>query len=251
MYKPERIRKILWTLKKLLGYFGYKKFIVLTRSRTGSNMLVSMLNSHPSICAKGEIFVQLKGRSVEEVLSSVYSKYPRSIKAVGFKIFYYHPVDDQKSNLVWNELMKIEDLYVIHLKRKNILRSELSREIARATNVWKNKSERNDKEIQIEDKQVYLKKEELCKRFEETREWELSYEAMFEGKTMMDIYYEDLIDSPQSEFQKITDFLNLGFFLPTTSLKKQNPEKFSDLIVDYESLKRDFTDTEWSSFFED
>mgnify|MGYP006437466411 CR=1 FL=1 len=48
--------------KRVLSIFDHEnftKFIVLSRSRTGSNLLISMLNSHPNISAEGEKFSRL------------------------------------------------------------------------------------------------------------------------------------------------------------------------------------------------
>ena len=120
---------------RIIGHYDYKKFIVLTRNRTGSNMLISMLNSHPSIYARYEIIRTLNGNTVPNIMNKFYSRYPRFVKAVGFKIFYYHPGDDE-SGTVWNELRRMENLYIIHLKRRNILRTVLSKEIAHVTEAW-------------------------------------------------------------------------------------------------------------------
>jgi hypothetical protein len=146
---------------KLFGHYDYKKFIVLTRNRTGSNMLISMLNSHPSIYAEYEILRELKGTFVDRVMNKIYSRYPRFVKAVGCKIFYHHPVDD-KSGAVWDRLTRMEDLYVIHLKRKNILRTVLSHEIAKLTDTWVRKDGR---EISIKEKRVKLYEDKLHKEF--------------------------------------------------------------------------------------
>jgi len=230
------------------GHRDYKKFIVLGRNRIGSNLLISMLNSHPSIYAVYEIFRTLDSTSIDDIINNIYSRYPRFVKAVGFKIFYHHPVDD-KSGTVWNKLTKMEDLNIIHLKRRNILRSVLSKEIAHVTETWLKKDHR--RAIDIKDKRVHLYENELLKAFKQTREHETTYGQMFSSNPMIEIYYEDLVSNPLIEFQKITDFLNLRFCNPKTTLKKQNPERMSDLIVNYESIKRIFADTEWHQFFED
>ena len=123
---------------KLLSVVGnnqYRRFIVLSRSRTGSNLLISLLNSNPYIHAKGEIFSKLSGRNYKEVLAKAFSKQPYYVKASGFKIFYYHPSDDISCG-IWDDLQSLDDLHVIHLKRRNILRTLLSRKIAGLNDVW-------------------------------------------------------------------------------------------------------------------
>ncbi|WP_280564143.1 hypothetical protein [Chromohalobacter sp. 48-RD10] len=88
------IRVVRYKGASVIGDNRYRKFIVLTRSRTGSNLLVSLLNSHPNISADGEIFSKLNGRDYKRIISNAFSRQPRYIKAKGFKIFYYHPQDD-------------------------------------------------------------------------------------------------------------------------------------------------------------
>ena len=76
---------------EILKSRGIKPFFVLTRSRTGSNMLISFLNSHPNIKAHYEIFRTLEGKNYNDIFNETFSKYDEGTKAIGFKIFYYHP----------------------------------------------------------------------------------------------------------------------------------------------------------------
>ena len=245
---PRKAKKILQIWSGLFnGHFGFKKFIILSRSRTGSNMLISMLNSHPSIYAEGEIFSWLKGQSVDKILDRIYSKYPKYIKAVGFKIFYYHPQADQ-SGLVWQILKDIDDLHVIHLKRINILRTLLSRKIAGLTNAYQFDI---NKKIQRKNKICHFTEDELKKGFEKTRGWEDKFGHMFRSKAIIDVNYEDLVWHKQRELERIAELLNVKHTDLKTDLKKQNPENISNLITNYQSLKTKFMDTKWSCFFED
>lgn len=246
---PNHVIKILRLhTGRFFGHRTYKKFIVLSRNRTGSNMLISMLNSHPSIYARYEIIRTLDGNSVPDVLNKIYSRYPRFVKAVGFKIFYYHPVDDE-SGTVWNKLREMEDLYIIHLKRRNILRTILSKEIAQMTEAWTKRYHRGT--IVSGEKKVHLDENELLKAFKQTRYWETTYEHIFRSHPMIEIYYEDLLNNTNAEFQKITDLLDLKFCNARTTFQKQNPERMSELIINYQSIKKSFSNTEWSLFFED
>src|SRR5690606_26460474 len=113
-----------------------RKFIVLSRSRTGSNLLISFLNSHPNIRARGEMFARLNGKNCKDVLARGFARQPFYVKATGFKIFYYHPMDDDSGH-VWDVLAELDDLRIIHLKRRNILRTLISRKIADTQGVWK------------------------------------------------------------------------------------------------------------------
>jgi len=128
----------------LWGRSDFTRFILLSRSRTGSNMLTSLLNSHPHVRAEGEILRRLQGRDSTAILAEVFARQPRHIRAKGFKFFYYHPIDGDTEK-TWQMLLDMTDLRVIHLKRKNILRTILSRKIAEDQDVWLSRSSGRNK----------------------------------------------------------------------------------------------------------
>lgn len=245
-------RKVFHVLKyrilKKVGHREFKRFIVLARSRTGSNMLISFLNHHPNIYARGEIFRRLNGRDYKDILNSAFSKQPYYIKATGFKIFYGHPLDN-KSCGIWNDLENMQGLYVIHLKRRNILRTLISRKLANTYGFWaKTNSGSYDTKKK---KSIHFSVDELEKGFKRTRTLEDGGDRKFSNHPRMNIYYEDLVNDPEYEFRRIIDFLGLQYARPKTTLKKQNPERACDLVANYEELKAAFDGTEWRMFFED
>lgn len=227
----------------------FQRFIVLSRSRTGSNMLLSFLNSHPNIHAEGEVFNRLNGRSYREILSRVFADQPSRILAKGFKIFYYHPLDDD-SCAIWQDLAALDNLRVIHLKRKNILRTLISRKIAGYHDIWVDKATDCNDNVDKR-KAVSFSPKELRRGFEQTRQWEASGAQRFAGHPLLSVYYEDLARQPEAVFSKITDFLGVSYARPKTALKKQNPERLRDLLVNYRELKEAFSGTEWQEFFEE
>ena len=249
LVERNRIKDLLWIrfARHFWGLDNYVKFIVLSRARVGSNLLISLLNSHPAVYAEGEILARLKNITAEEVVGRIFNKYPRNIRAVGFKVFYEHPVDDE-ADKIWNCLKNIEHLRVIHLKRRNYLRSILSLKIAFATDVWAHKHRKNN--IPLQNKRVFLDEGELLKEFKHTKDQEIQFAKRVSSSHVIELYYEDLVNNLESEFNRIIDFLDLDKFRPKTILKKQNPESISDLIINYKDLKEKFKNTEWSKFFE-
>jgi LPS sulfotransferase NodH len=235
---------------RLLAVFGrtdFKKFILLARSRTGSNLLLSYLNSHPRIFARGEICQNLRGRGCKKILASVFNRQPGHIQAAGFKLFYYHPLDATNSPL-WQELLSMPDLHVIHLKRRNILKTLVSRKIAARQHVWQRASVRSRSE---KSPAVRIGSAELQLGFLQTREWEVNAERMFAGHKLLNLYYEDLVADPQGTFRHVTDFLGLAYRSPRSRLKKQNPASIKELLANYDELKTVFSGSDWASFFEE
>lgn len=246
---PHRSAKIIeHNLLRLIGHHNYKRFIVIARSRTGSNLLISYLDSHPNIHADREVFAKLNGRDYKSVLSRVYGKQPRKIKAAGFKIFYYHPMDENGQH-IWDYLIKSEDIFVIHLKRFNILRTMISRKIAEKQDSWelKNPTVPLDKN----EKCVDFTFSELENAFKKTREWEIHGDKIFEKHRLISVYYEDIVKDPENTLEKVIRFIGVDNLSLKTNLRKQNPERLRDLVTNYDELKSAFSGTEWQAFFEE
>jgi len=227
---------------QLFGDKKYDKFIVITRSRTGSNLLMSFLNSHPDIIAKGELFRRLKGRTCKQVWEETYTKKPKHIKYVGFKIFYYHPLDSEDKE-VWDYIKKDKNIKLIHLTRNNMLKTVISRQIADKTNVWGNKNRNN---IQLSDKQVEININACLNEFKLTQESENKTRNKFKRDIFLEITYEDLVKDCQNRMNEIFKFLELEETTVKSSYKKQNKENIEDLVINYNDLRLAIEKSKWS-----
>ena len=128
-------KRIVLLLHKYFGNYDYKKFVVITTARTGSNWLISLMSSHKNISAYGEVFNILRGRSTDDIWKEVFNKKLRKVKFIGFKIFYDHPLNTNDKS-VWNKILSDKSIHIIHLKRENMLRSFISLKIAHKTQTW-------------------------------------------------------------------------------------------------------------------
>lgn len=239
-------RRMKYHVLRRFGHRDYKKFVIVARSRTGSNLLLTYLNSHPWVHGEGELFVRLNGRDHKDILAKIFGKQPRYAKAVGFKLFYYHPVDDDAKH-IWDDIEQMKDVHIIHIKRRNVLRTLVSRKVAVNSNVWATSS---DKSV-IDDKTVTFTPEELEGEIAETKAWEQTADRRLKDHPMLPIYYEDLASNPNAVFRQVTDFLELPAQKPSTPLRRQNPEKLSTLIRNYDDLKAAFMGTKWHRYFEE
>ena len=230
------------------GQKNYTKYILLARPRTGSTLLNLMLRSHPNVCAWGESFGRIGQQNEAHILANIFSQYPERVRAVGFKIHYNHP-GDRNATQIWKRLRQMDDLHVIHLKRKNLLRTIVSSQIAqklRLTQISK-----ASKRPTLLERSVLLTAPDLRDRFMTTQKHEFNFSQKFSEHSSLHVFYEDLVANPEQEFRRITDFLCLPFFLPEIRVKKMNPEKLSSLLPNYAALKADFAGTSWESFFDD
>jgi LPS sulfotransferase NodH len=242
-------RRLGFRLASVAGHRDYRRFIVLTRARTGSNMLLSMLNSHPAIRAQGELFARVSRARADDVLrKALFSRVPRHVQAVGFKIFYYHPLGDQ-SSLIWDQLAILDGLLVIHLKRRNILRTLVSRKVAEQQGIWLAREDSPHRPVS--ERRVSFTVEELRERFAQARRWERDFAVRFAAQPVICVYYEDLVSRPREEFRRVTNLLDVSCSEPRVGTSRQNPETLVQLIRGYPILKEAFAATEWAEFFED
>lgn len=76
-----RVLKLKKNVKNnFLGNRDYKKFVIISRSRTGSTLLMAMLNKHSQVICEGELFKKLNGKSCLDIWDKLYSKKPKIIK---------------------------------------------------------------------------------------------------------------------------------------------------------------------------
>jgi LPS sulfotransferase NodH len=249
----------------LKGHTEYTRFIILGRSRTGSNFLRGLIDSHPAVMSLGEVF-----RNREEIdfdnpdyLSSeavlalyqsdpvgfletvIFRIVPQQISALGFKLFYYH-ARTPPFDAIWPVLEADTNLHVIHIKRDNILRTHLSRENAQKSGRWVNTS--GDSEEQTS---YMLDFDECLRDFNQTREWEQTADQFFKHHPLLEVIYERLAEDPVSETARIQKFLGLEPHPLQARTYKQIQKPLTQSIQNYYELKARFTGTEWAKFFED
>lgn len=140
----------------------------------------------------------------------------------------------------------MEDLRVIHLKRRNILRTLVSREIADRTGVW---AEQESRGRPTAKKQISLSPSALRRGFEQTRRWERDFDRRFAQHALLTIFYEDLVEDPVATFRDVTRFLGIDMREPEIATQRQNPEPLHQLITNLEDLQDEFADSEWAEFF--
>ena len=249
----------------LTGHSDYTKFIILCRSRTGSNLLLNLLQFHQKIRLFHELFSnnynpkifwdfinqdieyiwQMKQNNPVEFLDKlVFREMPKFISAVGFKLFYYHAQKDREKG-VWNYLKNAKNIRIIHLKRKNILKTYVSQETALRTNNWVSQGEYP----KLNYPSIYLNYDLVLRAFEQTRQREQEGEKLFSEHQMMNIIYEDLVQDYVKETKKIQDFLNVDYQPLCVSTRKQSQTSLAEQIRNYEELKLKFANTPWEEFF--
>jgi LPS sulfotransferase NodH len=243
----------------------YTRFIILGRSRSGSNFLRGLLNAHSQIIVFEELFKnpdtigwgldgypqggrtlqRFQSDPVQFVEQDVFKKLSERIKAVGFKIFYYH-AHGTRLEPIWDYLKDHTEIRVLHLKRRNILKTHLSKKRAELTDSWINLTGTHE---QIPE--ITLDFDECRADFEQTRTWERSYDEFFESHRKLELFYEDLAPNYAERMKNVQEFLGVDYENVQPQTYKQASRPLSDSIANYLELKRQFKGTPWEEFFTD
>ncbi|MGD2182343.1 Stf0 family sulfotransferase [Lusitaniella coriacea] len=243
---------------------NYQEFIILCRSRTGSNFLVNLLQSHEQIRASGEIFTGQKRMDwgypisipeeslslretdpLEFIARVIFRETSKSVLAVGFKLFYYQ-AKKGKQESIWTYLQNKKKLKIIHLTRKNILKTHLSRQLAKTTKTWVN-TKMQDTSGEV--KSIFLDYEGCLQAFQDTKRMKKQYREFFSEHSILEVVYEELVKNQEEETKRIQDFLGVKNKILYASTEKQSKQPLSQTISNYEELKEKFSNTAWSSFF--
>lgn len=263
--REPRVKHLALDWGLLPGHDSYTKFIILGRSRTGSNLLRGLLNAHSRIVTLGEIFRNPEAiewgmtnypqsRSVVAlyqtnparfVETQVFRKQPQHIQAFGFKLFYYHAPAGPR-HAVWAYLQNRPDLKVIHIKRQNMLRTHLSRARAERSDTWVNLSGQREEETPLT-----LDYTACLNDFVQTQTWEQDYQAFFQQRPHLDVIYESLAANHQAEMDRLQTFLGVERELVRPQTHPQAQRPLSESIANYADLKARFQQTPWAEFFED
>jgi hypothetical protein len=125
-------RELGFLLGFLFGHRAYLKVVIVTRSRSGSNLLCSLLESHPAAFVWREVFRRPHYLTPALTEYLVNGRYLRRYRAVFYKVFYYHRVPAG----FWDRLIVDEEIRIIHLVRRNYLDTFVSQREAAASGRW-------------------------------------------------------------------------------------------------------------------
>lgn len=131
---------------------------------------------------------------------------------------------------------------VIHLKRRNMLDTLISKKRAFSEDNWVNKPySKNPIQLSISECEAF---------FSKTIEQQEYYKRLFSRCPIYDLYYEDLVDNVEETLSRIQDFLQVPKQSSlSSSMKKQGKRNRRSQVENYISLKKHFAGSKWSKFF--
>ena len=237
--------KIQRTYFSLFGHQVEGRFAIIGNARTGSNYLLDGLKTSAAIRTYHEIFAAHNrevGKDFEKILSTVYQPESKSTRLVGFKVFYNHLTSEE-----WEKLAAHKDLKVIHLTRRNRLRTVISLEIAFKTGRWT----RSSNSGASTEKRVTLDPWKLIQQIEQIEAGEAATRLRFCDRPILEVVYEELVRSPDEGFAAVSAYLGVsGIDSGKIRLKRQNPESLAQLIVNYDEVEAVLKTTRFAEYLE-
>jgi len=238
----------LWAMSHASGvHTQYTRFVLIGHARTGSNLLLDVFRSSPEVEMFHEIFSadnRIIGQGFNEGISQLYAEYARCIRAVGCKIFYNHLTNEE-----WAEFEKLKEFKILHLMRRNRLRTLVSLAIAFKTDIWLQTNSR--KKIPVEHKRVYLEPENLIGQINQIETWESETRDRFAHRDTLEIYYENLVDNFNAIASKAIKFVGADRWSSNrVAYKKQNPEPLDQLILNFDEVSHVLKNTPWENYLE-
>lgn len=276
---------------------AYRRFIILSGPRTGSHMLAQGLHSHPNVVCFREVFngrldfIQYgvegyddfsdadqairKRDPVGFLQARVFRDWPEEVRAVGFKFHYTHHWGFEG---LLDHLSGDRDLHVVHLQRRNALRSLVSLKMAERTGAWLEDNRpkvtasnavralrypakaarrlsralrRAPAAVLPAKPRVRIERDELVEHILSDAMRRENHLALYRDHPIFEVRYEDLVAKRDTTFAEVFRFLGVPPARVAISLRQQNPEPLRDLIENYDELRASFEGTPEAALFDD
>lgn len=229
-----------------------KKFIIISQQRSGSHMLMNLLNSHPSIHCNSDLQTNdVREKGFDWTMSEGF-KVPdgKDIEYIGFLVKY-------KQSLHF-DLSKVSGIAVIHLSRRNRLTTFLSSKVALKFGCYENPERgvtlANASELRANLEPMKLEPEEMQQFFEKWSKKEEEVDACFRDMNTHRIYYEDICADRDRALNDAVTWLGLDScaFQVTDGRgrEKLDNRPMNKAIANYGEVKKHFKNSPWATYFE-
>ena len=244
--------------------------VIFSRGRTGSNLLVSLLKSHPQVRQHGEIVGEyyLRNGFVRDEINRIgavpYFEWATrrmfTERVVAVKFLYYQLEPEYAYR--WNVpglpsllpvLKERKELRIIHLKRRNLLATLVSWKLAHQTHRWQRPAHGrlSHSDSIYGDITIKLSYEECREEFAQTEKWQWFYDTAFAQHPFLEMYYEDLVADRRGEMARALGLLSLESCELQSPMRKQNTRALKDIVENFVELRQHFADTPYADFFTD
>lgn len=230
------------------------RFVILAAPRTGSNLLCTLLNSHPDLLCHHEVFnpqgvftaldypdpalqsTPLERRDGDPLgfLERVWASGNHS-RGVGFKW------TRGQNQTVLQHVVGEAEVKKIVLRRKNRVKTFVSERIAQQTQQWE--VYRQD-ELVLPRPQIVIDPEDLLHHVDLNQRFYSELMVQLQaGQPYLAIDYEDLFDHQVQ--QNLLNFLDVSaLHCSEAQSVKQNPRDLREIVANFDQLLRELVDVE-------
>lgn len=237
------------------------KFVVLSTQRTGSTMLITLLDSHPDVFCPGEIFSPGSGSDHairKRVSSSFQNKILHQVHraalvrdflddhytregygAIGFKFMYSDARHFPRSYPSVLEYLRANDVRILHNVRENKLRVVLSRVASKSSGVY-----RSDKPVDREP--VILPARGLLKELRKLESLDDEWSRKLRNQPYRRVVYESLLSDPAAEREAMLTFVGVDQTKQlSTPYVKLTAGDLQDSVKNYKEVEFELKGTEF------
>lgn len=227
------------------------RFVILFPGRTGSTYLISAIDTHPDVEAKGEMLDGLRSKGVDAQRAWL-DKYLRAPfigdhRAVGFKTKLRDVLDVDH----FTASIAKYDARIIVLDRRNDVKHAVSRITAR---VLRDRTGRWNRYEGVEEVGlVEVDPDDFASRLEAVEEEKQTirdYVATL-GRPTLDIDYEDILAAPQAAFNRVFEWIGVRPMDVEGATLKNTPEDLRQVIANFDDLRARYVGTHYEAMFDD
>ena len=224
------------------------RFVILAAPRTGSNMLCSMLNSHPQVLCHHELFnpegihyaldhrageldfgsPAERDRDPEGFLARLWQQ-PGGAAALGFKL------NRDQNDTAFNAVLADPDIRKIVLLRRNRIQTFVSEAVARETGRWESYA---FSDLRPYPGKIYVDVRQLREHVACNQAYHAALHERLAatGQQCLDVAYEDLAEP--AEQARILQYLGVapGMTALRPATVKINARDLRDVVANYATL---------------
>lgn len=207
------------------------KFIILSSGRTGSTLLVNLMNNLDDVECQGELLKRRLWRPYRFI--EMWEKQTLK-KHFGFKLLSYHLRNVQTFNKEKEFLLHLssQGYKVIYLERQNRLYQAFSLLYALSRDQW-----HQEKNKKLAKHKIIVDFKILDQWMEDLEELERYEEELLKEIDYLHLVYEKDLERPHQHnrtLEKVATFLNIEHQEVSSSFKKITPRQLNSFIENYD-----------------
>jgi hypothetical protein len=224
-----------------------KKFLVFGLPRSGTTLLVSLLDSHPQVYCEGEILLRkvLNPKTYIRCRAALSKNEVYGFKLLSSHFRFHQGVDPRRF---------IADLHqdgykIINLRRKNILRATLSLLYAISRGQYHQDSEAKE----IERYKMHLSPQALMEKLEWMENYNRLQNEVIKDIPNLSLIYEDSLFTPkqqQATTYKIIDYLGIEKAELNTRMIKIGSRELESFIENADEIDSFIQQTRYANFLD-